>query len=256
VTRRWNWIAGLAAGALSMAPVAAQAPSPEPAVPFKVGEVLTYDVSWSTFLTAGTATMTVKERRAAGGSGAVYDLVAEGRPGSLLDRMYHVYYKAETLLNTRTLQPSIATVYSDERGRTKLRTVRFTGRTTLEYEPKANVPGEKHTMPALSQDPLAAVYVMRVLPLKTGQVLTMPIVDGPDVFNARWVVAGPEPIATTVGATQAWRLTPTLSDAQGKPVPARRMTMWLSNDARRLPLKLEVALSAGSFILTLTRVAG
>jgi hypothetical protein len=246
----------LAVGAASVAVVAAQAPSPEPAVPFKVGEVLTYDVSWSTFLTAGTATMTVKERRPVGGGGAVYDLVAEGRPASVLDKMYHVYYKAETLLNTRTLQPAIATVYSDERGRTKLHTVRFTGRTTLEYESKANAPSEKHTMPALSQDPLAAVYVMRALPLKAGQVLTMPIVDGPEVFNARWQIAGPEPITTTVGVSQAWRLTPTLSDAQGKPVSARRMTMWLSNDARRLPLKLEVALSAGSFTLTLTRVAG
>lgn len=246
----------LTLGALSIASVAAQAPSADPTVPFKVGEVLIYDVSWSTFLTAGTATMTVKERRSIAGGGAVYDLVAEGRPASLLDKMYHVYYKAETLLNTRTLQPSIATVYSDERGRTKLRTIRFTGRTTLEYEPKANVPAEKHTMPALSQDPLAAMYVMRALPLKAGQVMTMPIVDGPDVFNARWQISGPEPITTAVGATQSWRLTPTLSDLQGRPVASRKMTMWLSNDARRLPLKLEVALSAGSFTLTLARVGG
>jgi hypothetical protein len=245
----------LGGAALSLAPVAAKAPAQEPAVPFKVGEVLTYAVSWSTFLTAGTATMTVKERRP-GGDGTVYDLVAEGRPGSLLDTMYHVYYKAETLLNTGSLQPAIATVFSDERGRTKLRTVRFTGPTALEFEPKVNAPIEKHTMPALSQDPLAAVYVMRSLPLKNGQILTMPIVDGPDVFNARWQIIGPEPITTVVGVTQAWRLTPTLSDARGKPVPERRMTMWLSNDARRLPLKLEVALSAGSFVLILTHVAG
>ncbi len=241
---------------LAIVPLSAQAPAGEPVVPFKVGEVLTYDVSWSTYLTAGTATMTVKERKAIAGGGAVYDLVAEGRPAPLLDKMYHVYYKAETLLNTRTLQPSIATVYSDERGRTKLRTIRFTGRTTLEYEPKANAPAEKRTMPALSQDPLAAMYVMRALPLKAGQVLTMPIVDGPDMFNARWQISGPEPITPTVGVTQAWRLTPTLTDGQGKPVSSRKMSMWLSNDARRLPLKLEVALSAGSFTLTLARVGG
>ena len=111
-------------------------------------------------------------------------------------------------------------------------------------------------MPALSQDPLSAMYVMRALPLKAGQVLTMPIVDGPDVFHARWQISGPEPITTTVGATQAWRLTPTLSDGQGKPIASRKMTMWLSNDARRLPLKVEVALAAGSFTLTLARVGG
>jgi hypothetical protein len=51
-------------------------------------------------------------------------------------------------------------------------------------------------------------------------------------------------------------LTPTLSDGQGKPIASRKMTMWLSNDARRLPLKVEVALAAGSFTLTLARVGG
>ena len=35
-------------------------------VPFKAGESLVYDVSWTTFLTAGQATLSVKERRAAG----------------------------------------------------------------------------------------------------------------------------------------------------------------------------------------------
>jgi hypothetical protein len=32
-------------------------------VPFKVGETLTFDVSWTTFVSAGTATMSVLERR-------------------------------------------------------------------------------------------------------------------------------------------------------------------------------------------------
>ena len=59
-------------------PAASQAPSPTPrppasagqvqklaeaSVPFKVGETLAYDVSWSSFLVAGTATTTVKEKR-------------------------------------------------------------------------------------------------------------------------------------------------------------------------------------------------
>ena len=235
--------------------IAAQGPATDRPVPFKVGEVLTYDVSWSTYLTAGTATMTVKERRPSAG-GAVYDLVAEGRPGPLLDKLYHLYYKAETFLDTRTLQPSVATVFSDERGRQKLRTTRFTGRTTVEFEPKANAPREMHTTPPLSLDPLSALYVVRVLPLKAGQVYTMPLVDGSDVYNVRWQIAGPEPMATPLGAVSAWRITPTLSDGQGKPIPNKRVTLWLSNDVRKLPLKLQVALPVGNFMLTLARAGG
>lgn len=233
----------------------AQRAAADRAVPFKVGEVLTYDVGWSTYLTAGTATMSVKERKAVG-AGAAYDLVAEGRPSSLLDKLYHLYYKAQSFLDTRTLQPSIATVFSDERGRSKLRTVQFTGPRTIEFTPRANEPREKHAVPALSQDPLSALYVVRALPLRAGQVLTMPIVDGNDVYQVRWQVGAPEPITTPAGAFSAWRITPTLSDAQGKAVANRRITLWLSNDARRLPLKLQAGLPVGNFTLTLVKIAG
>ena len=78
-------------------------PAGDRAVPFKVGETLTYDISWSGALTAGTATMTVKERRPFG-AGAIYDLIAEGKPGPTLDKLYHLYYKAESFLETKSLQ--------------------------------------------------------------------------------------------------------------------------------------------------------
>ena len=245
------------AGALCLWRPTTQAAAADRPVPFKVGEVLTYDVAWSTYLTAGTATLSVKERRSLATGAAAYDLVADVKPGSLLDKLYHLYYKAETLLDTATLQPSVATVFSDERGRTKLRTTRFTGPTSIEFEPRASSPvREKHTVPVNSQDPLAAVYVMRVLPLKAGQIFTMPVADGSDVFNAKWQITGPEPVTTGLGSVSAWRLTPALSDAQGKAITNRRMTLWLSDDARRLPLKFQVSLTVGSFTLTLAHAAG
>jgi hypothetical protein len=225
-------------------------------VPFHVGEVLTYDVSWSAFLTAGTATLTVKDRRPIGRGGFAYDIVGEGKLTGLLDQIYHVYYKAESLLDTRALQPSIFTVYSDEHGRTKLRTTRFLSSTSVEYEPTASAPPEKYSVPTLSQDPLSAIYVMRAIAFKTGQVLVMPVVDGGDVYNAKWQVAAPETVTTGLGAISAWRLTPTLVDAKGKPITNRSVTLWMSNDSRKLPVKLQAALGVGSFSLTLVRTSG
>jgi hypothetical protein len=235
---------------------AAQTKGGDIAVPFKVGEVLTYDVSWSTYLTAGDATMTVKQRLPGAAGSSAFDLVAEGKPTSLLDKLYHVYYKAETYLDARNLRPSIATVFSDERGRQKTRTTKFTGPTALEFQPKQNAPWEKHTTPPSALDPLAAMYVVRVLPLAAGKVYTMPVVDGSDLYNVKWQIAGPEPVTTPLGALQAWRITPTLTDGQGKAIPNKRVTLWMSNDARRLPLKLQVALPVGNFTLTLSRVTG
>src|SRR5579864_6610374 len=62
----------------------------EKAVPFKVGETLTYDVSWSTLLTAGTAVLTVQDKKPSYNSTAYY-IVAEGRPTPLVAKLYPTY---------------------------------------------------------------------------------------------------------------------------------------------------------------------
>jgi hypothetical protein len=253
MTRRYICVA-LVLG-LALVHLAAQRAGTDPPVPFKVGEVLTYDISWSSYLTAGSATMSVTGRKPAGG-GAAYDLVAEGRPVSLLDRLYHVYYKAESLLDTRVLQPALATVYSDERGRTKLRTTKFTGRTSIDFQPHAQANHETHRIPPQAQDPLSAIYAIRARPLQSGHGFTIPIVDGATTYNAKWQIAGPESVKTPMGTFPAWRLTPTLTTSDGKSLANYRVVLWISNDARRLPLKLEAGFSVGNFVLTLAKLTG
>jgi hypothetical protein len=250
-----SWLTTVLALALLALPASplAQRGTAERAVPFQVGELLSYDVAWSSYVTAATATVTVKERQASGSS-AVYDLVAEGRSVGLLDALYPVYYKAESLLDTRTLQPAIATFYSDERGSRHLRTTRFIGPTRIEFEAETGGPRETLTVPAESRDPLSVIFVLRTLPLKAGPVATMPVVDGADVYQTRWQAAGPEPLATPAGRFSAWRLTPSLAHADGQPITAMRITLWLSNDARRLPVKLQAELPIGTFTLALTKI--
>src|ERR1043165_7972808 len=62
-------------------------PAREASVPFQVGETLTFDVSWSQFLTAGTATARVVEKTSVAGSTA-YNIIADGRPVPLVARFY------------------------------------------------------------------------------------------------------------------------------------------------------------------------
>src|SRR5262245_13778360 len=53
-------------------PPAPAAPRREAEVPFRVGERLTYDVAWQTYLIAGSATTTVVEKKPSFGSAAYY----------------------------------------------------------------------------------------------------------------------------------------------------------------------------------------
>lgn len=220
-------------------------------VPFRAGEVLTYDVSWSSYFTAGVATMSVREARPSYGSRAYY-IVGEGRPSSLLSSMYSLYYKADTLLDVYTLLPQRASLYSQEGKRRRMKVTRFDhAARTADYEVRtASVAKRTVRLPALVQDSLSAIYVLRAIRLKEGDRFAMPVCDGGANYRVMFNVGRVEPVKLSWGTVGAFRVTTTISDAQGRPV-GRAMRLWISNDTRRLPVRLQAELAVGSFNLTL-----
>src|SRR5215469_8846782 len=96
----------------------------EKTVPFKLGETLDYDVGWSSFITAGTAEIVVKEKKPSYGSTAYY-IVAEGRPTPIVAKLYTLYYKADTLLDAFSLLPQRGSLYSEEGKRHRMKTTMF-----------------------------------------------------------------------------------------------------------------------------------
>ena len=236
-------------------PAKPAAPQPEMKVPFAPGETLSYNVGWSTYFTAGTATMRVQERRSLGANRAAYVLVAEGKPGSILSRLYDLYYKAETQLDTRTLLPITASVFSKEGSRTRVKTTHFKGAArTADYEVRTTTVNKRQlAVQPFTQDALSAIYVLRTLPFKAPDMIRMPVTTGGDVYRATLNYGAPETVKTDAGTFQAWKVSINAIDQDGRPA-ARSMTVWFSNDARRLPVKMEAGLPVGAFTLTLSSV--
>jgi hypothetical protein len=271
--RRWLPAAALALAWMATPSLVAQAQLEKPAaptpsapavkaerterpVPFRAGETLTFDISWSQYLTAGTATVTVREKRPSFSSTAYY-IVAEGRPTPLLSKLYTLYYKADTLLDVFTLLPQRGSVYSEEGSRSRMKATLFdqTARRGS-YEVKtATVFKKDLVLPAFTQDPLSAIYVIRALPLKLGGTLTMPVADDGIVYRVRVRVVAQEAIATPLGRLTAWKIVPTILDAKGKPT-GEKFGLWISDDARKLPLKMEAELGVGRFVIVLKDVRG
>ncbi len=226
-------------------------------MPFHVGELLTYDVSYSEVVsvTAATATLAVKERRPVNG-GSAYYMMAEAKPGSMLSAVYPLYYKLDTLLNAATMQPIQASTFSSEKGRTRSQTTAFTSPTTIDYQIKtATLVEEKKTVAPHTLDPLALIYVMRMLPLSmTMNVPPIPMTEGGDSYKFVIKVAAREDVKTGAGTFPAWRITTTILDAKGQRVNDRKLTLWVSDDARRLPLKFDAEMSIGKFVLSLNRI--
>ena len=223
-------------------------------MPFRAGETLAFDVSWSQYLTAGTATITVREKRPSFDSTAYY-IVAEGRPTALLSRLYTLYYKADTLLDAFTLLPQRGSVYSEEGSRKRMKATRFDQAARRgAYEIKtATVVTKELALPPFTQDPLSAIYVMRALPLKLDSTRTMPVADNGTIYHVQMQVIAQEALTTPLGRLTAWKIVLTILDEKSTPT-GQTMGLWISDDARKLPVKLEANLSVGDFRITLKEV--
>ena len=230
---------------------ATAAPRTEHAVPFAVGETLTYDVSWATYLVAGTAVTTVKEKKASSNSTAYY-IVAEGRPTPLLASLYTLYYKLDTLLDAYTLLPQAGSTYSEEGKRHRLRTTRFdraAHKVFFEYTSDTTAKVDFPTSP-ITQDALSAIYWLRAVAFKAGDRITLPVSDDGINFEAQFQIGAPERVRTGMGEQQAWHVNVSVVDDKRQPV-GRNVAVWLSSDPRRVPVKVQAELPVGSFDLTL-----
>jgi hypothetical protein len=245
------------------APTPARPPAPkvERPVPFKLGETLAYDISWAAFMTAATATVSVKEKRPSFDSVAYY-IVAEGQPTALVAALYKLYYKADTLLDAYTLLPQRGSLYSREAGRQHLRATRFqqdahtahyevqSGATLSSVDARMDLP-----IPTATQDAVSAIFALRAMDLKPGGSVVLPVSINGETYRVRVQAGNKEQVTCGLGTVTAWKLTPSLLDVQGDP-DAQNMTIWLSDDARRLPVLMQADFPVGTFRLTLRSASG
>jgi hypothetical protein len=233
---------------LAAAPAAA--PKKEMAVPFKAGEVLEYDIGWSSYLTAGTATVSVKEKKPSYNSVAYY-VVAEGQPTSLLSKLYTLYYKADTLIDVYSLLPQRGSLYVREGKRQRMKTTTFNQTAkTAKYEVQTATTVQRDlSVPAFTQDALSALFVLRSIPMKAGEKFNMPVTDAGDIYKVQMQVGAVEPVKTGLGSVNGLKIVPVVTSTKG--TPPRGLAIWLSDDARRLPLKIEAQLPVGKFTVTL-----
>jgi hypothetical protein len=66
-------------------------------------------------------------------------------------------------------------------------------------------------------------------------------------------VVARELVATPVGQLNAWKIVPAIFEASGAPAD-QRLALWISDDARKLPVKLEAKLPVGHFVIVLRDV--
>ena len=108
--------------------------------------------------------------------------------------------------------------------------------------------------PPQAHDAVSVIFALRTMTLTTGASKLMPVVVNGQVYRVLMTVGEKEIVRCGLGDVNAWRITPTLVDDRDRE-DGRDMVVWISDDAKRLPVKLQGALPVGTFGLTLAGVS-
>lgn len=96
-----------------------------------------------------------------------------------------------------------------------------------------------------THDIVSAIYAMRRLPFAVGKSFTLDVTDTGVVYRIPLKVTARERIKTGLGKFWAWRVVPEIFGERGLVQGKGDMTMWITDDARRLPVRSRINAEVG-----------
>jgi len=229
---------------------AALAEPPPGQLPFQAGEKLTYGISWSNIVEAGTAELTVTTDA---GKMNSLRLQAKASTTAAVAATYPFVDEFVSHFDTISSSPWLYEKNFTERKRVVRDRVTFnlverTALFTNSKKQSKQIPIEMGT-----QDPVSSLYILRSLGLMPGMRVSFPVLDGGSQYVVEARVVATELITIKLGSFNAHRVEVTLRRESGA-VANRSITAWISTDARRLPVLASVALPVGAAVIELTGV--
>ncbi len=211
---------------------------------FAAGESLTFKVFYTVagiYAGAGEATFNSALDNLNGRP--VYHIIGDGKTYSFYDNFFKVRDKYETYIDTATLQPLkfVRNVY--EGGYKKYENVIFNKATNTAIT-NAGV----YKVPACVQDVISSIYYARNIDFskyKEGDKIPFSLFLDKEIYSMYVRYLGKETIKTKYGKFRAIKFKPLLlkgSIFEG----GEKMTVWVSDDANKIPVRIESPISVGS----------
>ncbi len=211
---------------------------------FKAGEILTYNIFYSVagiYVNAGTASFTTTQERL--GNVPVYHVVGAGNSNSSYDWIFKVRDRYETFFDTATLQPYKFIRKVNEGNYTKYENVTFNQKTNTAVSSEGT-----YNVPNCIQDVLSAVFYARNINFdsyKENDLIPFNMFLDNQVYNLHIRYLGKEKIKTKYGKFHSIKFKPLLVKGtifEG----GEKMTVWVSDDANHIPLRIESPIKVGS----------
>lgn len=216
-------------------------------VPFSPGEKLTFQVRWA-FIPAGEAVLQVFPIETMNGR-KVYHFALSARSYPVIDLIYKVRDRIDAYTDEK-LTHSILYKETKEGKRKRKVVVSFNwekgeAQRSNFGEKRAPIPVKPGTF-----DPLSVYYALRLHDLKENMEIEKPLTDGKKWILGRARVVKREKVTVLSGTYDTYLVEPTLEHIGGvfKKSKDAKLQIWVTADARRIPVKIKSKVAVGSFV--------
>ncbi|NVK53614.1 MAG: DUF3108 domain-containing protein [Flavobacteriaceae bacterium] len=220
--------------------------SQEKTTVFKKGEWLRFKMSYSGFLKAGNATLTVKEDTLNGKE--VFHVVGKGWTTGIIKWFFKVDDTYQSYFDKTTLKPYLFKRNIYEGGYRINREVQFnyTTNTALVKDFKLNTTNTVSI--GNIQDMMSSFYYLRnhdASQLKDGDEIALDMFLDSQIYPFKLRLLGRETLKTRFGKIKTLRFRP-LVQAGRVFKENESVTIWITEDSNKIPIKLVAKLAVGS----------
>lgn len=223
--------------------------------PFSPGEKLTYTISWSRLVQAGIAVMEVRGEQTKEGE-RTYHFISKTNSVGLLESIYPVRDSVESVVDAREMN-SISYRMQESHGTKKRQRSLLFDRIhhTVRYSKDQDKP-ETHRVPKHIHDALSSLYYVRTLKdFVVGKPIIVEVHDSGKNWAVEVHVLGKERIKTPAGEFNTIKLK-THPKYEGVFMNKGEIFIWITDDAKKIPVLMQSTISIGSIVATLTHIEG
>tara|TARA_B110000305_G_C19266034_1_gene551968 strand:+ start:125 stop:928 length:804 start_codon:yes stop_codon:yes gene_type:complete len=221
--------------------------------PFKKREKLNYKLAYGV-LGGGSATIEVRDENKTLGGKSLLHIIGTGKSSSFWDAFYKVRDRYETYVEEETFRPRLFLRDVDEGG------YKFTqGYQFYPEEKKVKTQDKKEfDVPDKVQDMMSSFFYARTFDftnIKKGDIVTVQSFVDNEIFPLSIKFLGYDDINVKAGKYNCMKFAPLVQ--QGRIFKTEDdLTVWISNDANKIPVKAEAKILIGSLTMELTKAEG
>jgi Protein of unknown function (DUF3108) len=220
-------------------------------LPFFVGEELSFEVRWMGLL-AGNASMAVSGRVSRDGHD-VYHIRSLAESSPFFSLFYYVRDSGETFVDVRDLLPWYYQLDQREGSRAVQRTVTFDHQRGVAIHTKNQEAPQEVKVPRGVHDSLSSFYMIRTLPLRVGQSIQLHTFANGKTYDVEVQILRREKVEAYWGPVDALVVQPVMRYQE---ILRQKgdVLIWVTDDDRRLPVRMRTAITVGSIEATLIDV--